>query len=98
MSGGSVKNKLKNLDDPRCNKSVFLDNERYDNIKRGVEDAKLLRKNNQPLTSKQYRCHFFGFFNFCNFLPINILSCFISVASHPSSRLTHLQQAVRTVV
>jgi hypothetical protein len=36
-------------------RSEFLDNERYDNIKREVEEAKILRKNNQPLTSKQYR-------------------------------------------
>jgi hypothetical protein len=31
--------KLKELNDPRCNRSVFLDNERYDNIKREVEEA-----------------------------------------------------------
>jgi hypothetical protein len=34
---------------------VFLDNVHYDNIKREVEEAKILRKNNQPLTSKHYR-------------------------------------------
>src|SRR5215510_1286681 len=59
MSRGSVKkifnDKVKELNDPRCNRSVFLDNERYDNIKREVEEAKILRKNNQPLTSKHYR-------------------------------------------
>jgi hypothetical protein len=60
MSRGSVKkifnDKLKALNYPRCNRSVFLGNECYDNIKREVEEAKILRKNNQPLTSKHYRC------------------------------------------
>jgi hypothetical protein len=46
--------KLKELNDPRCNRSVFLDNECYDNIKREVEEVKILRKNNQPLTLKHY--------------------------------------------
>jgi hypothetical protein len=59
MSHDSVKKifnyKVKELNDPRCNRSVFLYNERYDNIKREVEEAKILRKNNQPLTSKHYR-------------------------------------------
>jgi hypothetical protein len=59
MSRDSAKNifndKLKKLNDPMCNRSVFLDNERYDNIKRKVEKVKMLRKNNQLLTSKQYR-------------------------------------------
>jgi hypothetical protein len=59
MSRNSVKkifnNKVKELNGLRCNTSVFLDNERYDNIKREVEEAKLLRKNNQPLTSKHYQ-------------------------------------------
>jgi hypothetical protein len=59
MSRDSAKkifnDKLKELNDPRCNRSVFLDNESYDNIKREVNEAKILRKNNQPLTSKQYR-------------------------------------------
>jgi hypothetical protein len=59
MSRDSVKkifnDKVKELNDPRCNRSVFLDNERYNNIKREVEEAKILRKNNQPLTSKHYR-------------------------------------------
>jgi hypothetical protein len=59
MSCDSVKknfnDKLKELNDPRCNKSVFLDNERYDNIKREVGEAKILRKNNQPLTPKHYQ-------------------------------------------
>jgi hypothetical protein len=59
MSRDSVKkifnDKVKELNDPRCNRSVFLDNERYDNITREVEEAKILRKNNQPLTSKHYR-------------------------------------------
>jgi polysaccharide deacetylase 2 family uncharacterized protein YibQ len=60
MSRDSVKkifnDKVKELNDPRCNRSVFLDNERYDNIKRQVDEAKILRKNNQPLTSKHCRC------------------------------------------
>jgi hypothetical protein len=47
--------KAKELNYPRCNRSVFIDNERYDNIKPEVEQAKILRKNNQPLTSKHYR-------------------------------------------
>jgi hypothetical protein len=47
--------KVKELNDPRCNRSVFLDKERYYNIKREVEEAKILWKNNQPLTSKHYR-------------------------------------------
>jgi hypothetical protein len=59
MSRDSVKkifnDKVKELNDPRCNRSVFLDNERYDNIKREVEEDKIWRKNNQPLTSKRYR-------------------------------------------
>jgi len=59
VSRGSVKkifnDKVKELNDPRCNRSAFLDNKRYDNIKREVEEAKTLRKNNQPLTSKHYR-------------------------------------------
>jgi hypothetical protein len=46
MSRDSVKkifnDKLKELDDPWCNRSVFLDNEGYDNIKREVEEAKIL--------------------------------------------------------
>jgi hypothetical protein len=60
MSRDSVKkifnDKVKELNDPRCNRSVFLDNEHYGNIKREVEEAKILRKNNQPLTSKHYQC------------------------------------------
>jgi hypothetical protein len=59
MSHDSVKkifnDKVKEVNDPWCNRIVFLDNERYDNIKREVEEAKILRKNNQPLTSKHYR-------------------------------------------
>jgi len=34
---------------------LFLDNERYNNILREVKEAQILRKNNQPLTSKHYR-------------------------------------------
>jgi hypothetical protein len=48
MSRDSVKkifnDKVKELNDPRCNRSVFLDNECSDNIKREVEEAKILRK------------------------------------------------------
>jgi hypothetical protein len=59
MSRDSVKkifnNKVKKLNYPRCNRSVFLDNERYSNIKREVEEAEILRNNNQPLTSKHYQ-------------------------------------------
>ena len=32
-------------------RSLFLDNERYNNILREVKEAQILRKNNQPLTS-----------------------------------------------
>jgi hypothetical protein len=59
MSRDSAKifnDNVKELSDPRCNRSVFVDNKRYDNIKREVEEAKMLRKYNQPLTSKHYRC------------------------------------------
>jgi hypothetical protein len=46
MSRDSVKkifnDKVKELNDPRCNRSVFLDNERYDDIKREVGEAKIL--------------------------------------------------------
>ena len=59
VSRGSVKkifnDKVQELNDPRCDRSAFLDNKRSDNIKREVEEAKTLRKNNQPLTSKHYR-------------------------------------------
>jgi hypothetical protein len=34
---------------------LLLDEERYNNILREVKEAKILRKNNQPLTSKHYR-------------------------------------------
>ena len=36
-------------------RSLFLDNERYNNILREGEEAQILRKNNQPLTYKHYR-------------------------------------------
>jgi hypothetical protein len=46
MSHDSVKkivnDKVKELNDPRCNRSVFLDNEHYDNVKWEVEEAKIL--------------------------------------------------------
>jgi len=36
-------------------RSLLLDDEGYSNISREVKDAHILRKNNQPLTSKHYR-------------------------------------------
>ena len=35
--------------------SLFLGNERYNEILREVKKAQILRKDNQPLTSKHYR-------------------------------------------
>jgi len=56
MSVDSVKkifnDKLKELNDASSYRSLFLGNERYNNILREVQ---ILRKNNQPLTSKHYR-------------------------------------------
>ena len=58
MSVDSVKkvfdDKLKELNDASGHGSLFLDNKRYNNILREVK-AQILRKNNQPLTSKHYR-------------------------------------------
>jgi len=54
MSVDSVKifnGKVKELNDASSRRSLFLDNERYDNILREVKEAQILRKNNQPLTS-----------------------------------------------
>jgi hypothetical protein len=58
MSVESVKifnDKVKELSDASSHRSLFLDNERYNNILREVKEAQILRKNNQPLTSKHYR-------------------------------------------
>jgi len=59
MTVDSVKkifnDKVKELNDVSSHKSLFLDNERYNNILREVKEAQILRKNNQPLTSKYYR-------------------------------------------
>ena len=59
MSVDSVKkifnDKVKELNDASSHRSSFLDNERYNNIVREVKEAQILRKNNQPLTSKHYR-------------------------------------------
>jgi len=46
--------KVKELNDASSHKSLFLDNERYNNILREVNEAQALRKNNKPLTSKYY--------------------------------------------
>ena len=59
MSVESVKeifdDKVKELNDASSHRSLFLDNERYNNILREVKEAQILRKINQPLTSKHYR-------------------------------------------
>jgi len=47
--------KVKELNDPSSHRSLFFDNERYNNILREVKEAQILRKNNHPLTSKHYR-------------------------------------------
>ena len=47
--------KVKELNDASSHTSLFLDNERYGKILREVKEARILRKNNQPLTSKYYR-------------------------------------------
>jgi len=54
----SVKNfshKVKELNDASSHRSLFLDNEGYNNILREAKETQILRKNNQPLTSKHYR-------------------------------------------
>jgi len=55
MSVDSVKkifnDKVKELNYASSRRSLFLDNERYNNILREVKEAQILRKNNQPLTS-----------------------------------------------
>jgi len=47
--------KLKEQNDASNHRSLFLHNEGYNNISREVKEAHILRKNNQPLTSKHYR-------------------------------------------
>jgi len=47
--------KVTELNDTSNHMNLFLDNERYNNILREVKEAQILRKNNQPLTSKHYR-------------------------------------------
>jgi len=44
--------KVKELNDASSHRSLFLDNERYNNILREVKEDQILWKNNQPLTSK----------------------------------------------
>ena len=46
---------MNGLSDASSDRSLFLDNERYDKILREVTKAQTLRKNNQSLTSKHYR-------------------------------------------
>jgi hypothetical protein len=58
MSVDSVKifnEKVNEFSNAGSDRSLFLDNERYDKILREVKQARILRKNNQPLTSKHYR-------------------------------------------
>ena len=47
---------VKELNDASSHRSMFLDNERYNNILREVKEVQILRKNNQSLTTKHYRC------------------------------------------
>jgi hypothetical protein len=58
MSVDSVKifnDQVKEPNDASSHRSLFLDKERYNNILRDVKEVQILRKNNQPLTSKHYR-------------------------------------------
>jgi UDP-3-O-[3-hydroxymyristoyl] glucosamine N-acyltransferase len=59
MSVDSVKKifneKVNELNDASSDRSLFLDNERYDKVLQEVKEAQILRKNNQLLTSKHYR-------------------------------------------
>ena len=59
MSVDSVKKvfngEVKELNDASSHRSLLLDNEGYNTISREVREAHILRKNNQPLTSKHYR-------------------------------------------
>jgi UDP-3-O-[3-hydroxymyristoyl] glucosamine N-acyltransferase len=44
--------KVNDFNDASSDRSLFLDNERYDKILWEVKEAQILGKNNQPLTSK----------------------------------------------
>ena len=46
--------KVKELNDASSHRNLLLDDERYNNTLRAVKEAQILRKNNQPLTSKYY--------------------------------------------
>jgi len=46
---------VKELIDASSRRTLFVDNDRYNNILRDVKEAQILRKNNQPLTTKHYR-------------------------------------------
>ena len=46
---------MKELNDASSHRSLLLDDGRYSNMLREVKEAQILRKNNQPLTSKHYR-------------------------------------------
>ena len=46
---------MEELNDASSHRSLFIDNEHYNNILREVTEAQKLRKDNQPLTSKHYR-------------------------------------------
>jgi hypothetical protein len=47
--------KVNELNEAGSDRSLFLDNERYDKILREVKEAQILRNNNQPFSSKYYR-------------------------------------------
>ena len=59
MSVDSVKkifnDEVKELNETSSHRSLFLD-KCYKNILCEVKEAQILRKNNQPLTSKHYQC------------------------------------------
>ena len=56
MSVDSVKKQFNDIvkepNEARSHRSLFLDNELYNNILREGKEAQILRKKNQPLTSK----------------------------------------------
>ena len=47
--------KVKELNDRSNHRSLFLDNECYDNILWEIKEAQISRKSNQPVTSKHYQ-------------------------------------------
>jgi len=47
--------KVKEMNEASSHGSLLLHIERYNNILREVKEAQILRKNNQPMTSKHYR-------------------------------------------